>query len=105
VGDRVEINTEGWEIMRMIGELVEGKVVDQQRGERAATDASELQGVGGVGLVVDYGDEKAFDNSFRVSTGFLLFDFSRLRELMRSNYRPSEDTRSYTSLTTRVAPI
>jgi hypothetical protein len=36
VGDRVEINKEGWEIMRMIGELVEGKVVDQQRGERAA---------------------------------------------------------------------
>jgi len=79
VGDRVEINKEGWEIMRMIGELVEGKVVDQERGERAAADASDSEGVGGVGLVVDYGDEKAFDNSFRVSTGSLLFDFSRLR--------------------------
>ncbi|KAH8088113.1 S-adenosyl-L-methionine-dependent methyltransferase [Filobasidium floriforme] len=65
VGDRVEINKEGWEIMRMIGELVEGKVVDQERGWRETSSASDSEGVGGVGLVVDYGDEKAFDNSFR----------------------------------------
>lgn len=65
--------------MRMIGELVEGKVVDQERGERAAADASDSEGVGGVGLVVDYGDEKAFNNSFRVSIGFRLFGFCKIR--------------------------
>lgn len=79
MGDRVEINKEGWEIMRMIGELVEGKVVDQERGERGTSSASDSEGVGGVGLVVDYGDEKAFDNSFRVSNGFRLFGFCSVR--------------------------
>lgn len=66
IGDRVEINKEGWEIMRMIGELIEGKVVDQERGERGGVTAADVRGAGGVGVVVDYGDEKAFDNSFRV---------------------------------------
>jgi hypothetical protein len=59
----------------MMGELVEGKVVDRERrgevggGEGDQVNAgTEQRSAGGVGLVVDYGDERAFDNSFRVSS-------------------------------------
>ena len=108
VGDRVEINKEGWEITRMIGEMIEGKVVDQKRGERGQADASDVQGAGGVGLIVDYGDEKAFDNSFRVSWPCHLYHKERT-ELMQHRVRclrtrPLEDTRSCTFSMTRAVP-
>ena len=108
VGDRVEINKEGWEITRMIGEMIEGKVVDQKRGERGQADASDVQGAGGVGLIVDYGDEKAFDNSFRVSWPDHSFHKGR-NELMQHPVRcppirPLEDTRSCTFSMTRAVP-
>lgn len=73
VGSRVEICKEGWEVVRMIGELIEGKVVDKDRGtgrEVAEEDVPPAENevpVGGVGVIIDYGDEKSFSNSFRVS--------------------------------------
>jgi len=57
----------------MMGELVEGKVVDRERRGEVGDEVEQVEGrtdqrsAGGVGLVVDYGDERAFDNSFRVS--------------------------------------
>ncbi|GHJ86517.1 hypothetical protein NliqN6_2919 [Naganishia liquefaciens] len=56
VGGRVEISKDSYEMMRMVGKLVSGL-----EGEE-----SEAQGgIGGVGLIVDYGMDGFSTNSFR----------------------------------------
>lgn len=58
VGGRVEISKDSYEMMRMVGRLVSGLEADEKGAEG---------GVGGVGLVVDYGKDGFSSNSFRVS--------------------------------------
>jgi NADH dehydrogenase [ubiquinone] 1 alpha subcomplex assembly factor 7 len=60
VGGRVEISKDSYEMMRMVGELVSGA-----RSEAEEEDGKG--GVGGAGLVVDYGKDGFSSNSFRVS--------------------------------------
>lgn len=75
VGERVEISSESWQVMRCIGELVSGLRHGAQRnpsgmGQPEVVKESESQGeraVGGAALVIDYGSDKASSNSFRVS--------------------------------------
>jgi hypothetical protein len=50
VGARVEIAQESFQIMRKVGEVIGSK-----------------DGIGGAGLIIDYGAARSFDNSFRVS--------------------------------------
>ena len=77
-GQRVEVSPEAWATARRIGELVAGRkamerqvdgldekleAVSKEREEERRKGGSK----GGVGLIIDYGDEKAFGRSFRVS--------------------------------------
>jgi NADH dehydrogenase [ubiquinone] 1 alpha subcomplex assembly factor 7 len=97
VGGRIEVCKEGWEIMRMIGELVEGRTADQVGTQ--SSEAKDASGTaGGVGLVVDYGDEKVFDNSFRVSQ-YVTFSkvFAMTDIVFCTAYRLSSGTRLPTS--------
>lgn len=59
VGGRVEISKDSFETMRMVGQLIS-----------AANDedvsANKSGGVGGAGLVIDYGTDGFSSNSFRV---------------------------------------
>ena len=54
LGSRVEISPSAFKIMRTIGEMLRA-------------DNTDRQAVRGAALVVDYGDDHAFGNSFRVS--------------------------------------
>lgn len=58
VGGRVEISKDSYEMMRMVGRLVSGLETE---------DDQSQGGIGGVGLVVDYGKDGFSSNSFRVS--------------------------------------
>ena len=49
VGARVEIAQESFQIMRKVGEVIGSK-----------------EGIGGAGLIIDYGAARSFDSSFRV---------------------------------------
>ncbi|KAE8223599.1 hypothetical protein CF319_g3385 [Tilletia indica] len=57
-GQRVEVSAEAWAAARAVGRLVSGR-----------KDEGEVEGgerfVGGAGLIVDYGGEQAFSDSFR----------------------------------------
>lgn len=53
IGSRLEVSPASWEIARDLAKLLGG--------------GREGAGVGGAGLVVDYGDAKAFGRSWRVS--------------------------------------
>ncbi|MCO5589761.1 hypothetical protein L7F22_043730 [Adiantum nelumboides] len=75
-GQRVEVSPEAWATARKIGELVSGRKAkagkperesDEQRieRERGESERVQIQSKGGAGLVIDYGDEKAFGGSFR----------------------------------------
>lgn len=75
-GQRVEVSPEAWATARKMGELVSGrkakagkpeKESDEQRIKRERDESERLQipSKGGAGLVIDYGDEKAFGGSFR----------------------------------------
>lgn len=54
VGERIEISPESWQVMRSLGEVVSGGKDGQVR-------------AGGAALVIDYGQDGASSNSFRVS--------------------------------------
>lgn len=74
-GQRVEISSDGWGIARRAAELVAGRAARQPKAEeekdseeqRRAKEAARMQprSKGGVGVIVDYGDDKAFGGSFR----------------------------------------
>jgi len=49
VGARVEIAQESYQVMRKVGEVIGSK-----------------DGIGGAGLIIDYGAARSFDSSFRV---------------------------------------
>lgn len=82
-GQRVEISPESWAVSRRIGELISGREsrsnpISKEDYERlSGSEKDELnveerkrlekETEGGAALVVDYGDEKAFGGSFRVS--------------------------------------
>lgn len=87
-GQRVEISPEGWAVSRRIGELISGREsksspVSKESWERFSgsekdafrqieQDRTKNDTQGGSALVVDYGDEKAFGGSFRVSEMLLI---------------------------------
>lgn len=75
-GQRVEISPEAWAAARRMAELVAGRAakgietLDKKDPKASQTkEAKRLkQGAkGGAGLIIDYGDDKAFGNSLRVS--------------------------------------
>ncbi|KAJ9107091.1 hypothetical protein QFC20_003816 [Naganishia adeliensis] len=60
VGGRVEISKDSYETMRMVGSLISGVPSE------AAEEGKEVEGgVGGAGLIVDYGKDGFSSNSFR----------------------------------------
>lgn len=76
-GQRVEVSPESWATARKIGELVAGRKAkevkpekesdaDREKREQKEKERRSGRSQGGAGLVVDYGDEKAFGASFRV---------------------------------------
>lgn len=84
-GQRVEVSPEAWATARKMGELVSGRKAkagkpesenDQQRVERERAESERLQTQtkGGAGLVIDYGDEKAFGGSFRAFKSHQIVD-------------------------------
>lgn len=85
-GQRVEVSPESWAAARKIGELVSGRPASVPRaamkqlghGEEVA-DRGETQRLlgsarGGAALIVDYGDEKAFEGSFRAFKSHAIVD-------------------------------
>jgi SAM-dependent MidA family methyltransferase len=81
-GQRVEISPEGWAAARRMGELVAGRAAREKQTEeqdensieaRKVKEMERLKGgsMGGAGLIIDYGDDKAFGGSFRVSASFV----------------------------------
>lgn len=82
-GQRVEVSPESWAVARRVGELVAGReanlpetpsgeafgdanvenLLASDRQRRA--QARKTPSVGGVGVIVDYGDDKFFTQSFR----------------------------------------
>ncbi|PWN33783.1 DUF185-domain-containing protein [Meira miltonrushii] len=84
-GQRVEVSPEAWATARKMGELVSGRKAragkperesDEQRLERERGESERLQtpSKGGAGLVIDYGDEKAFGGSFRAFKSHKIVD-------------------------------
>jgi SAM-dependent MidA family methyltransferase len=82
-GQRVEISPEGWAAARRVGELVAGRaargVESQEKKDGAAIKAKEADRLkqdtkGGAGLIIDYGDEKAFGSSFRAFKSHQIVD-------------------------------
>ncbi|PWN92027.1 DUF185-domain-containing protein [Acaromyces ingoldii] len=84
-GQRVEISPEAWAAARRIGELVSGRkaaeVAPEVEEESAKTarlqrEAERVQtpSQGGAGLIIDYGDEKAFGGSFRAFRSHKIVD-------------------------------
>ncbi|GAA5870620.1 hypothetical protein JCM8547_002064 [Rhodosporidiobolus lusitaniae] len=59
LGSRIEVSPASWEIARDVARLVSG------RGEEGEGKEGSGKGAGGAGLVVDYGDAKAFGRSWR----------------------------------------
>lgn len=88
IGGRVEISKDSYEMMRMLGKLVSGLEGD---------DGEAQGGMGGVGLVVDYGKDGFSSNSFRVSRemSFCVLSANHLGR------RPSGDTRLFMYLMIR----
>jgi SAM-dependent MidA family methyltransferase len=75
-GQRVEISPESWATARRVGELVSGrkaresvpdaeKDADKAQRERRESERTSITSKGGAGLIIDYGDEKAYGASFR----------------------------------------
>lgn len=75
-GQRVEISPESWATARRVGELVSGRKAkesaaenekDTERAEREKRERERqtIKSKGGAGLIIDYGDEKAYGASFR----------------------------------------
>jgi hypothetical protein len=76
VDERVEISPESWNIMRGLGELVRGRKEIELIGDAMNQNDKggmekkvEEKGVGGAGLIMDYGTNGFSSNSFRVRTG------------------------------------
>ena len=59
-GQRVEVSPEVWAVARRVGELVSGQAAGT-RDEKPVP----VESVGGAGLVIDYGGDKAYGSSFR----------------------------------------
>lgn len=56
-GTQLEVSPDSFRIARRVGELLEsGKPLE-----------NDEESIGGCGLIVDYGGDKAYNNSFRVS--------------------------------------
>lgn len=84
-GQRVEISPEAWAASRRVGELVAGRKAAEVAPEvedetakkaRLEREAERLQSPsqGGAGLIIDYGDEKAFGSSFRAFRSHQIVD-------------------------------
>ncbi|PWN24715.1 DUF185-domain-containing protein [Jaminaea rosea] len=81
-GQRVEISPESWATARRIGELVAGKKAKPAPGQESDAapskepdeSASSGPSQGGAGLIVDYGDSKAFGGSFRAFKSHKIVD-------------------------------
>ncbi|PWY98749.1 Protoporphyrinogen oxidase [Testicularia cyperi] len=83
-GQRVEVSPESWAVARRVGELIAGRPAKpapfastrpdatpeaQSQATEAEAEAERIRQstptAGGAGLVIDYGDDKAFGSSFR----------------------------------------
>lgn len=84
-GQRVEISPESWATARKIGELVAGRKAAPTPGAEVSEDAAKASeeaaaqeeagpSAGGAGLIVDYGDSKAFGSSFRAFKSHAIVD-------------------------------
>jgi hypothetical protein len=69
-GQRLEVSPEAWGAARRFAELIAGReapVVAEDGARDAAAEEARLrsESLGGAALIIDYGDDKAFGNSFR----------------------------------------
>ena len=62
-GSFLEVSPTAFRIAHRISQLLSNK-----------NSEDETNSLGGCGLIIDYGDDKAFVNSFRVSLGYLEID-------------------------------
>lgn len=80
-GSRIEVSFESFSAARRLGELVSGREArrlkeDGKEDERFEKQRREGETLGGAALVVDYGDEVASGDSWRVSWCALLWSAS-----------------------------
>jgi hypothetical protein len=106
---------DSWRIMRKLGEIVGGGASASasaspsatsvgENGGSAAVEGAEGGGGGGAGLVIDYGSDRVFGSSFRVSpVGLSTFVF-RYCCIPADALRPSVITKSWISLTSPDRP-
>lgn len=85
-GQRVEVSPESWASARKVGELIAGRKASttsnasdslgQSKEQALRQEEERLKGnsKGGSGLIIDYGDEKAFGNSFRAFKNHTIVD-------------------------------
>lgn len=106
-GQRLEVSPEAWAAARRMAELVAGREGSKKREDGTLdedVEKSRLEGecVGGAALIVDYGDEKAFGGSFRVSA--VQLSVANGQALMRGYpfCRRSRSIRSSTRCRTRA---
>ncbi|CAD6893395.1 unnamed protein product [Tilletia controversa] len=64
-GQRVEVSAEAWAAARAVGRLVSGTSGEEGKGKEVGGAEGETKPLGGAGLIVDYGGEQAFSDSFR----------------------------------------
>jgi NADH dehydrogenase [ubiquinone] 1 alpha subcomplex assembly factor 7 len=62
-GATIEVSPTAYRIARRVGEVVAGLGREEKGGEKALEGKGA---VGGCGLIVDYGGDKVFGDSFRV---------------------------------------
>ena len=70
-GSFLEVSPTAFRIAHRISQLLSNKNFSNKNSE------DETTSLGGCGLIIDYGDDKAFANSFRVSLGYLQLDHYR----------------------------
>lgn len=64
----MEVSPAAFKIARRVGQLVSGRDEPEPLAKRdVVVPHKELESVGGCGLIIDYGGDKVYGDSFRVS--------------------------------------
>jgi len=68
IGASIEVSPVAFKLARQVGQLISGRKKPEPFAARETTDVKlESDSVGGCGLIIDYGGDKVYGNSFRVS--------------------------------------
>jgi hypothetical protein len=92
IGSSLEVSPTAFRIAHRIGQLFSNE-----------NSGDEITSLGGCGLIIDYGGDKAFADSFRVSLGYFGIELLSLSFILYP--RHSRDMKLWMSSTNRVIAI